>query len=193
MDLVIILDSSVKPERDFKQMKAFAKAVIEKQDIRPNATRIGLIAFDYYAYDRFSLAPHWGSTELEDKLDELETGGTNSYYDTALWLLLYELFLPKNTRPGIAHMSLFVTDSPDSRRWLSRTYAQRITQSGIGMVAVGIGLDNFDDIEYLAQMTGDFSLVVDVPEPEKLLYYTDSVTTLIKEQGLYSPSAETWY
>lgn len=185
MDLIIILDSSQKSTKEFKEMKEFAKSVIDAQQVGVDKTRIGIIHFDYFAHTKSTLLPNTSPADLKQVLDDMPMGSHNAYYHTALWLLAEDLLTThRGARKGVPWVSLFITDSPDvnATRWLTFRTIDMMKETNINMLAVSIGLGRWD-VELLAQITGSPDLVIEVAETEKLKYHVEDVADLIQEQG----------
>ncbi|KAL4227529.1 von Willebrand factor (vWF) type A domain [Mactra antiquata] len=139
-DIVFVLDSSGSVGYDnFTVMKSFVKAVVENLEIAENKTRVGLMTYSRYPFIRINLNDYTNKTELLAAVDKVPYIPGITETQSALQLLLQEGF--KGDRPYAPHVSVVITDGKSFHTNQTAAAAEAARQSGITMIAVGIGTE----------------------------------------------------
>ncbi|WP_255150778.1 vWA domain-containing protein [Halorarius halobius] len=127
--IVLLVDASGSSKRGMAVQKSLALDVLDQLG---GGNRVGLVAFDYAAYDVADVRPLEGNrTELSRKIRRLKSGGV-TYLGTGL-----QGAADKLDGPGtVILLSDGVTDGSEAR-----AVAERMASNGVRIVSVGVGQD----------------------------------------------------
>ena len=120
MDVGIIIDSSSSVRRlNFEKVKAFLVQLVDKLDVDPSMTHVGVIHYNHRSFLDWGLNSEiaQNSALLEQALMKLgyKPGGTRT--DRAILKATNELMKDsEGMRPGIPHVILVLTDGKTSSR-----------------------------------------------------------------------------
>ncbi|XP_022795168.1 coadhesin-like [Stylophora pistillata] len=144
MDVGIIIDSSSSVRRlNFEKVKAFLVQLVDKLDVDPSMTHVGVIHYNHRSFLDWGLNSEiaQNSALLEQALMKLgyKPGGTRT--DRAILKATNELMKDsEGMRPGIPHVILVLTDGKTSSRSIPYPKAlEKAKKLGIKVIAIGVG------------------------------------------------------
>ncbi|XP_067680566.1 collagen alpha-6(VI) chain-like [Haliotis asinina] len=180
MDLAFLLDGSgSEGNKDFGYQKYFAKLVAGELRIGNNATRIAMATFSTGANKNFDFKNGMSITEVNHNIDKAHYPNGESYTHLGLQYLHDHTFSQRNARYGTKHIAVVLTDGRSNEEDLTKQQAQRLKDSGVLVIAVGIGAGvQMSELKNIA--SGD-KYIVTVDEPKDLDKIHDKVVDILCE------------
>ncbi|CAM4727873.1 unnamed protein product [Leuciscus chuanchicus] len=145
-DIVLLVDSSGSIGDNFKEVRKFLHAFVDKFNLRPDKMRVGLAQFSDRTYQEFLLGDYLDKRDLHQKLDDLiyRRGGTNT--GQALTFIRENYFnLARKNIPGIA---IVITDGESSDA--VDEPAQRLRNMGVAIFVIRVGTGNMKKLRTIA-------------------------------------------
>lgn len=140
----MIIDSSSSVRRlNFEKVKAFLVQLVDKLDVDPSMTHVGVIHYNHRSFLDWGLNSEiaQNSALLEQALMKLgyKPGGTRT--DRAILKATNELMKDsEGMRSGIPHVILVLTDGKTSSRSIPYPKAlEKAKKLGIKVIAIGVG------------------------------------------------------
>ncbi|GFS04094.1 collagen alpha-4(VI) chain [Elysia marginata] len=160
-DVIFLIDGSysIKPP-DWFQGKQFVSYLINSLDIGPDSIKVGLVVYGSDIGDVVPLKPYKDKNELRERASGLvqpDVGSTN----TALGLSRVRDMMREESRPGVPHIVIVITDGVSSSEDETRVQASLAKSEGITIFVVGVG-DNVERRE-LEDMSSDPEKLFDAP------------------------------
>jgi len=171
-DIVFLVDSSGSvTQSHFEKMLSFIAYLARLIGMHNEKTRIGIITFNSKSKIHIQLNEHKSSYTLSKAIMAIsyEPGQTNMA--EAIQRMRNEMFTRMNgDRPGIANIAVLITDgysSVDPDR--TENEALQAQARGVLFFSIGIGLEDHDELEYIA---GDESRVFATTDFDSLMHIT---------------------
>ncbi|XP_076157040.1 cartilage matrix protein isoform X3 [Alosa pseudoharengus] len=152
-DLVFIVDSSrsVRPS-EFEQVKVFLAKVIEGLDVRPDATRVGVVNYASHVKNEISLKATRTKAALTKAVSKIEPLSTGTMTGLAIQFALNVAFSEAEgarvKSQGVSKVAIIVTDGRPQDN--VREVAARARDAGIEIFAIGVGRVDMNTLKQMA-------------------------------------------
>ncbi|KAG5264497.1 hypothetical protein AALO_G00254880 [Alosa alosa] len=152
-DLVFIVDSSrsVRPS-EFEQVKVFLAKVIEGLDVRPDATRVGVVNYASRVKNEISLKATRTKAALTKAVSKIEPLSTGTMTGLAIQFALNVAFSEAEgarvKSQGVSKVAIIVTDGRPQDN--VREVAARARDAGIEIFAIGVGRVDMNTLKQMA-------------------------------------------
>jgi len=171
MELVFVIDSSesVGPD-NFKIIKDFVTALVDRVTVGRNATRVGLVLYSGEAKLMFNLARYTTKEDIKQAIRNLPYLGEGTYTGTAIRKATQEAF--SSSRQGVSKVAIVITDGQtDKRESVKLDIAVREAHSAnIEMFALGI-VNQSDPTQ--AEFLRELNLIASDPDSEHMFQIND--------------------
>ncbi|XP_077052973.1 collagen alpha-4(VI) chain-like [Siphateles boraxobius] len=147
-DIVLLVDSSNSIGDNFKEVRTFLHAFVDRFNLTPDKVRVGLAQFSDRTYQEFLLGDYLDKEDLHQKLDGLiyRRGGTKT--GQALTFIRENYFnLARKNIPGIA---IVITDG-ESTDAVDEP-AQRLRNMGVAIFVIRVGKGNMEKLRSIANI-----------------------------------------
>ena len=153
MDLAFIIDSSSSlGSRDFKRTLRFCKNIVKNLEFASGKTRIAAMTYNDDSWVRFHFNRYSSKQEVLDAIDIFHYTWGATFTSEALRRLREDVFDPQNgDRPSVTNKVILITDGV-SNILPQRTIpeARNAARAGIHIYAIGVGLNNTDEVKGIA-------------------------------------------
>uniref|UniRef100_A0A4W5QRJ6 Matrilin 2 n=1 Tax=Hucho hucho TaxID=62062 RepID=A0A4W5QRJ6_9TELE len=142
LDFVFIIDSSrsVRPS-DYEKVKIFVTNLLAFLDVRPEATRVGLLQYGSVVQNEFSLNTYSSKADVERAVKAMDHLATGTMTGLAIQYTMETAFTePEGARPADMHIpriAMIVTDGRPQDT--VEEVAAQARQAGIQIFAIGVG------------------------------------------------------
>ncbi len=158
-DIGFVVDSSASVRYHYDKEKAFVKILSDTFSISAEGSRAGVVVFSTTAELSVKLSDHKSGSDFKNAVDGLELMNHTTRIDRALTVAKEQLFSRANgSRARVAKILIVLTDGAQTKGGDAvdpSTIAKTLRESGITVVAVGIG--NKVKISELKGIAGDES------------------------------------
>ncbi|KAK3096918.1 hypothetical protein FSP39_004752 [Pinctada imbricata] len=155
-DIYFVIDesNSIWPPNFTKQL-GFVSNVIDAFDVNQNHTRVGIVLFSDSEHVEIPLNNNLTKAELKTRVRQLKQryGETNT--GKAIAFLRNTGFSSVNSRPGVAHIAIVITDGQSMRPNVTKHEARLAHKEGIYIFAVGVGDISRDHDQELRSLASD--------------------------------------
>ena len=153
MDLVFAFDSSTSITREnFLSMLKLAKDIVNDAEIDSGSVRVGAIIYSSVAQKQFDLHSYSTKNDILAAIDRIPymPGKTNTA--EALRTIRTKMFRPrKGDRDGVENVLVLISGSKSDRnKRKTIPEARKLWSKTVHVYAVGIGLDNTQELEGIA-------------------------------------------
>lgn len=140
IDLVFVLDesSSIKGN-GFRDIKNFAKGIVEKMPIGKDKMQVGLMTFSSSPLVRFNLNNNPTQHRVLMAIDSVEQRGGNTYTHAALQTLVETFQQKSGGRYDAIKVAIIETDGASKYPEKTKAAAEAARAQGIILMAVGVG------------------------------------------------------
>ncbi|XP_056106602.1 collagen alpha-6(VI) chain [Rhinichthys klamathensis goyatoka] len=147
-DIVLLVDSSNSIGDNFKEVRTFLHAFVDRFNLRPDKVRVGLAQFSDRTYQEFLLGDYLDKGDLHQKLDGLiyRRGGTNT--GQALTFIREKYF--NLARKNIPSIAIVITDGESSDA--VDEPAQRLRNMGVAIFVIRVGTGNMEKLRTIANI-----------------------------------------
>lgn len=143
---MLLVDSSGSIGDNFKEVRKFLHAFVDRFNLRPDKVRVGLAQFSDRTYQEFLLGDYLDKTDLRQKLDDLIHHGGRTNTGQALTFIRENYFnLARKNIPGIA---IVITDGESSDA--VDEPAQRLRNMGVAIFVIKVGTGNMKKLRAIA-------------------------------------------
>ncbi|XP_073671428.1 uncharacterized protein col28a2b isoform X2 [Paramisgurnus dabryanus] len=188
MELVFVIDSSesVGPD-NFKIIKDFVAALVDRLTVGRNATRVGLVLYSLEVQLVFNLARYVSKQDIKQAIYRVPYMGEGTYTGSAIRRATQEAFY--SARTGVRKVAIVITDGQtDKREPVKLDIAVREAHAAnIEMYALGIvNTSDPTHVEFLQEL----NLIASDPDSEHMYYIDDFNTLPALESKLVSQLCE---
>ena len=157
VDLIFAFDSSTSVTREnFLTMLQLAKDIVNDADIDSGSVRVGAIIYSSVAQPQFDLISYSTKTDILAAIDRIPyiPGRTNTA--EALRTIRTKMFRPrKGDRDAIENVVVLISGSQSDRnKRKTIPEARKLWSKKVHVYAVGIGLENTQELEAIATPPG---------------------------------------
>lgn len=139
-DVYFALDSSGSIMReDFEKELRFTEDVASIFDLEDDKVRVGVISFSKTVTPQFGLGDYSGRADMFRKISSITWEGFGTNTGEALSYLHTKGLSSKNTRPGIPHIAIVLTDGMSQNMPVTLQQAKLVHENGITVFVIGIG------------------------------------------------------
>ncbi|KAM9766584.1 uncharacterized protein ACNS7B_015398 [Menidia menidia] len=188
MELVFVIDSSesVGPD-NFKIIKDFVTALVDRVTVGRNATRVGLVLYSRDVKLEFNLAYYIVKEDIKQAIRNLQYLGEGTYTGSAIRKATQEAFY--SSRQGVSKVAIVITDGQtDKRESVKLDIAVREAHAAnIEMFALGI-VNASDPTR--ADFLRELNLIASDPDSEHMFLIDDFNTLPTLESKLVSQFCE---
>lgn len=158
IDLMFLMDSSGSiGEENFSKMKIFMKNLINRIEIGPDKTQIGVVQFSDDSKEEFQLGTYLTRQEIDDAIDRIDAIGRGTNTGHALTSLLPYFTPARGARVGVRQFLIVITDGEAQDSVVEP--AQVLRDSGVIIFSVGVYGANRTQLE---EISGNSSQVFQV-------------------------------
>ncbi|XP_073726784.1 uncharacterized protein col28a2b [Misgurnus anguillicaudatus] len=188
MELVFVIDSSesVGPD-NFKIIKDFVAALVDRLTVSRLATRVGLVLYSLEVQLVFNLARYVSKQDIKQAIYRVPYMGEGTYTGSAIRRATQEAFY--SARTGVRKVAIVITDGQtDKREPVKLDIAVREAHAAnIEMYALGIvNTSDPTHVEFLQEL----NLIASDPDSEHMYYIDDFNTLPALESQLVSQLCE---
>ncbi|XP_045173658.2 collagen alpha-5(VI) chain-like [Mercenaria mercenaria] len=139
-DVFFALDSSGSlSKNDFQKELRFTEDVASMFDLDENKVRVGVISFSKTVTPHFDLGAYTDRMDMFRKISQITWEGFGTNTGEALNYLHTKGLALKNTRPGIPHIAIVLTDGMSQNVPMTLEQAKILHDQGITVFVIGIG------------------------------------------------------
>lgn len=153
MDLAFVIDSSMSVgSRDFKKVLRFCKNVVKNLEFSSGKTRIAAMTYHDDTWVRFNFKDFNTREDIVDAIEAFHYTSGATFTSEALRRLREDVFDSQNgDRPDVANKVILITDGV-SNILPQRTIpeARKAERAGIHIFAIGIGLNDTEEVKRIA-------------------------------------------
>ena len=152
-DIVLLLDTSGSvTDTNFQKILGFVDHLIRLIGLNDEKTRIGVVTFSTGAMIDFHLKDYRSARAITKAILEIEHVPGQTNIAAALQAMREEMFLQKNgDRPGVPNIGILITDGYSYKNYEETIpEAKKARERGIQLFAIGIGLEDEDEIKRIA-------------------------------------------
>lgn len=152
-DIVFVFDSSGSVgSTNFAKMLEFANQIIQVFDVSPDndSTRFAAVTYGDYVYQYIKLSAYTNKVALQDKVKKLTYFAGYTYTDQALSFVQSNILKSSDNRPYATDIVIVITDGKSTVPSLTKIYADRLKQTAVKVLAVGIVNADQAELEYIA-------------------------------------------
>lgn len=158
IDIMFLMDSSGSiGDENFRKMKIFMKNLINKIEIGPDKTQIGVVQFSDDSKEEFQLGTYLTRQEIYDAIDRIVAIGSTTNTGHALTSLLPYFTPARGARVGVRQFLIVITDGEAQDSVVEP--AQVLRDSGVIIFSVGVYGANRTQLE---EISGNSSQVFHV-------------------------------
>ncbi|KAK2180405.1 hypothetical protein NP493_444g02002 [Ridgeia piscesae] len=153
VDFVFIVDGSGsicgnQPNEcdNWRSIKQFLRSVVSKMSVGPNGSKVAMVTFGSIGNLIWDLDTYSDSNSLQNAIDQVKYLNEKTNTSHALDLVRTRVFGGKGDRAGVPNVAILITDGLPSNktnpfvdgRGLARSAAQRLKDSGVDLITVGV-------------------------------------------------------
>lgn len=192
-DIVFVMDSSGSiGSQNFYLQKNFLVKFAEVFKIGPNDVQVSVVSFSSQVVPEFNLNAYHDKDKLVTAIKNIRYIGSSTNTDSAIRYVIDNSFQPGNgARPDVHKLMILLTDGQSNNRQSTILQAQRLHQTDIKAIAIGVGT-GFNRQE-LNAIASDPSLVLTVNNYQSLetlqkdLLHVTSGASFKTGMALHSP------
>lgn len=187
-DIVFLVDSSSSiAVREFRDMKAFIRQVVNGLNIDSKKVQVGIVQFSTDPHQEFLLGDYANKADLFQKIEKIPLRQGGTYMGKAMTFLKENYFTSaggSRIDQKVPQIVVVVTDG-DSRDDI-KIPAEELRAQGVIIFAIGVGETNMTEMRSIANSPSE-RFVVNIKNYEALKGLTttmmETVCILMRDQG----------